>query len=123
MVVLITGAADRDLSVRALRGGAYDFIQKPIDRDYFVASLGSAIKVRQLRREVAEQRHALERYAASLEEAVSGSDLVVMGVPSHGFRDVLTELAPYVADGTPVLSLFAYLTQAGWRHPLEVNRS
>src|SRR3989440_9159833 len=34
--LLITGH-DEYQALEALRGGAYDFIQKPIDRDYFVA--------------------------------------------------------------------------------------
>lgn len=42
---------------------------------------------------------------ASLAEAVDGAQLVVMGVPSHGFRDVLASAAPHIASGTPVLSL------------------
>jgi glycerol-3-phosphate dehydrogenase (NAD(P)+) len=42
---------------------------------------------------------------ASLEEAVVGAEVVVMGVPSHGFRDVITELAPHLGDTTPVVSL------------------
>src|SRR6185312_9331024 len=37
--LMITGHGERDLAVQALRGGAYDFVQKPIDRDYFVAVL------------------------------------------------------------------------------------
>jgi len=37
--LLITGHGEHDLAVQALRGGAYDFVQKPIDREYFVASL------------------------------------------------------------------------------------
>src|SRR5437016_5766482 len=37
--LLITGHGDRSLAVQALRGGAYDFIQKPVDREYFLASL------------------------------------------------------------------------------------
>jgi DNA-binding NtrC family response regulator len=37
--LIITGYCENDLVVHALRGGAYDFIQKPIDRDYLVASL------------------------------------------------------------------------------------
>src|SRR5207247_7621963 len=37
--LMITRHGEDDLALRALRGGAYDFIQKPIDRDYFVASL------------------------------------------------------------------------------------
>src|SRR5204862_273701 len=44
--LLITGHGEHDLTVRALRGGAYDFIQKPIDREYFVASRGREGRVR-----------------------------------------------------------------------------
>lgn len=42
---------------------------------------------------------------SSLEEALSGADLVAMAVPSHGFRDILTQAAPFMAPGVPVLSL------------------
>ena len=31
--LLVTGHGEHDLAVRALRGGAYDFVAKPIDRD------------------------------------------------------------------------------------------
>ncbi len=68
--LLITGHGEHDLTVQALRGGAYDFIQKPIDRDYFVASLQRAISMRALSRTVQEQRLALERHALTLEETV-----------------------------------------------------
>jgi len=40
-----------------------------------------------------------------LEEAVSGTDLLVMGVPSQGFRSVLSEIKPYVRPWIPVISL------------------
>ena len=52
--LLITGHGEHDLAVQALRGGAYDFIQKPIDREYFVASLNRAIQMGQLSRRVKE---------------------------------------------------------------------
>jgi PAS domain S-box-containing protein len=68
--LLITGHGEHDLAIQALRGAAYDFIQKPIDRDYFIASLNRAIQVRQLRRQVEEQRLALEQHAARLEQTV-----------------------------------------------------
>jgi PAS domain S-box-containing protein len=68
--LLITGHGERDLAIQALRGGAYDFIQKPIDRDYIVASLRRAIQMRRLSRQVEEQRQALERHATSLEQTV-----------------------------------------------------
>jgi DNA-binding response OmpR family regulator/anti-sigma regulatory factor (Ser/Thr protein kinase) len=69
-VLLITGHGEHDLAIRSLRAGAYDYIQKPIDRDYFVASLGRAIQVRQLRRQISEQQRALAHHAGRLEETV-----------------------------------------------------
>jgi glycerol-3-phosphate dehydrogenase (NAD(P)+) len=51
------------------------------------------------------------RATASLEEAVTGSSLVIMAVPSHGFRAVLSELAGSIPAGTPVLSLAKGLEQ------------
>ena len=74
--VLITGHGEHDLAVRALRGGAYDFVQKPIDRDYFVASLERAIELRRLERRVDEQRLALERHARVLEHVDDGIFLI-----------------------------------------------
>jgi two-component system, sensor histidine kinase and response regulator len=68
--LLITGHGDHNLAIQALRGGAYDFIQKPIDRDYFVAALRRAIQMHQLQRQVLQQQHALEEYAKSLEVKV-----------------------------------------------------
>ncbi len=74
--VLITGHGERDLAVRALRGGAYDFVQKPIDRDYFVASLERAIHLRGLDRHVEQQRVELERHARVLQHVDRGVFLI-----------------------------------------------
>ncbi len=74
--LMITGHGERELAVQALRGGAYDFVQKPIDRDYFIASLERAIQRRVLDRQVEEQRLALERHARVLEHVDDGVFLV-----------------------------------------------
>src|SRR5439155_7471868 len=66
--LMITGHGEEVLAVRALRGGAYDFIQKPIDRDQFVASLHRAIEAHALNRLVKERQLALERCAIELEK-------------------------------------------------------
>jgi glycerol-3-phosphate dehydrogenase (NAD(P)+) len=42
---------------------------------------------------------------ADLERAVAGADVLVMGVPSHGMRATLCDLAPYVRPWIPVVSL------------------
>jgi len=40
-----------------------------------------------------------------IEEAISGADVVVMGIPSQSFRGVLADVAQYVRPWVPVVSL------------------
>ena len=40
-----------------------------------------------------------------LEQAVAGAQTVIMGVPSHGYRQVLTEAAQFLRRDVPVVSL------------------
>src|SRR5437879_11597471 len=53
--LMITGHGEHDLAVQALRGGAYDFIRKPIDRDPFVGSLRRAMEAHALTRRVEDR--------------------------------------------------------------------
>jgi glycerol-3-phosphate dehydrogenase (NAD(P)+) len=57
---------------------------------------------------------------ADLEEAVADADVLVMGVPSHGFRDVLRAAAPHVRAGIPVLSLTKGIEQGTLRRMTEI---
>jgi glycerol-3-phosphate dehydrogenase (NAD(P)+) len=45
------------------------------------------------------------RATADLEEAVAAADVLIMGVPSHGFRATLAQMAPHVRPGSPVIGL------------------
>jgi glycerol-3-phosphate dehydrogenase (NAD(P)+) len=45
------------------------------------------------------------RATAEIEEAVRDADVVVMGVPSHGFRATLEEVARHIRPWVPVISL------------------
>lgn len=45
------------------------------------------------------------RASASLAETVSDADVVVMAVPSQGFRGVLAEAAPHIRPWVPIVSL------------------
>ena len=65
--LMITGHGENDLVVRALRGGASDFIHKPIDREYFAASLRRAIQARAVSRRLTREQVELERHLAELE--------------------------------------------------------
>src|SRR5712692_953721 len=83
--LLITGHGEHDLAIQALRGGAYDFIQKPIDRDYVVAALRRAIQTHQLRRQVRDHQRALELHANAAKDTF-------LSMVSHELRMPLTSL-------------------------------
>jgi DNA-binding NtrC family response regulator len=68
--LMITGFADQELVVQALRAGAYDFIEKPIDRDYLLASLRRAMERRFLSRRLKGQQLVVERHLNELEAVV-----------------------------------------------------
>ncbi len=59
---------------------------------------------------------------SDLEAAVRDAELVVMGVPSHGYRDVLTKVAPTVPAEAAVLSLTKGIEQASLKRMTEVTR-
>jgi two-component system, sensor histidine kinase and response regulator len=100
--LLITGHGERDLAIQALRVGAYDFIQKPIDRDYFISALQRAVQTRQMRRQIADQQLKLEAYTHSLEQIVSertnelvqanAAKDIFLSMVSHELRTPLTTL-------------------------------
>jgi signal transduction histidine kinase len=99
-VLLITGHGDTDIAVKALRAGAFDLIQKPLDRDYVTAAINRAFETVQLRRELAAKQKALELHAMELEERVHErtKDLEAalqakdefLGLVSHELRTPMT---------------------------------
>src|SRR5215203_4066980 len=56
IAIMITGNVQIDNTISALRGGAYDFIAKPINLEELRVTIRNAIETRQLRREVAQVR-------------------------------------------------------------------
>jgi len=99
-VVLITGHGQTDLAIQALRAGAFDLIQKPLDRDYFVAALLRALEMKRLKRENQAQQAALLEHAdtlerkvqertADLEQALRAKD-EFLSLVSHELRNPMT---------------------------------
>lgn len=61
IVVMITGNVDVENTVAALRGGAHDFIGKPVRIEELRVTLRNATETRQLRREVKQARNERKR--------------------------------------------------------------
>src|SRR2546427_3213827 len=83
-ILMITGHGEYDLAVRALRGGAYDFIQKPIDREHFVALLYRAIRAHAVNRRGRDRQLALERCTSELEGVVEKLGRELRPTPLRG---------------------------------------
>jgi glycerol-3-phosphate dehydrogenase (NAD(P)+) len=60
------------------------------------------------------------RATASLEEALTGAEVVVMGVPSHGFREILDEGRAFLSEGAPIVSLTKGVEQDTLKRMTEV---
>jgi len=58
-----------------------------------------------------ESLHPSLRATASLEEAAEHADVLVVGVPSHGFRSVLQAASPSLRPWIPIVSLAKGLEQ------------
>jgi glycerol-3-phosphate dehydrogenase (NAD(P)+) len=62
------------------------------------------------------------RATADIEEAVRDADVLVMGVPSHGFREIVAVCAPHVRAWVPVVSLSKGLERDSLKRMSEVVR-
>jgi DNA-binding NtrC family response regulator len=72
IVVMITGNVDVENSVAALRGGAHDFIGKPVRLEELRITLRNALETRELRREVKRARE-LRTKGFSFDEIIGES--------------------------------------------------
>lgn len=66
VVLFMTAYADTEKAVRAIKSGATDFIPKPWEKEKLLATLSSAIKLRESRKEVKQLKERVE--------ALSGQD-------------------------------------------------
>ena len=69
-VIVVTGYADLDGTITALRQGAADYILKPINADALRASLGRIAQRRQMQHSLHEERQFAERVLQSAEAIV-----------------------------------------------------
>ncbi len=57
---------------------------------------------------------------SNLQRAVADADVVVMGVPSHGFREVASDVAAHIRPWVPVVSLSKGLERSSLKRMSEV---
>ncbi|HSQ65682.1 MAG TPA: response regulator [Polyangiaceae bacterium] len=65
-IVLLTGLEHYDVAIQALRGGAFDFLAKPVDNDNLVAAVVRGLRARELGQRLDAQRRALAERATEL---------------------------------------------------------
>lgn len=96
-VILITGHGDISLAVEAVKKGAYNFLQKPVDEDIILASLSRAIERRQL---VLENRRLEQQLIASRESRSRFYGLVGSHPAMLGLYSLIEAIA---GESDPVL--------------------
>lgn len=91
-VVVMTGHADIDTAVRAIKQGAYDFIEKPFGRERLVTLLQRAAQQSRLARENRGLRSRLAA-GAGLSEVLCGESAAM-----HSLRTLILSIAPTPVD-------------------------
>ena len=92
-VIIVTGHGDLDLAIAAIRAGAFDFIQKPVDLDLLVIAIARAFRDRRLNDEVSRLRREVE-------SAHGFGDMLYASPPMCGLAQMLERIA---ASDTSVL--------------------
>jgi DNA-binding NtrC family response regulator len=62
-VIVMTGYAEIDMAVQAIRSAAYDFIVKPFDLELMVLTIKKALENKKLQEELEDFANRLERLA------------------------------------------------------------
>jgi two-component system, NtrC family, response regulator AtoC len=79
IVVMITGNADVKSTIAALRGGAHDFIAKPVHLEELRVTIRNGVETRQLRRELKQMRSECAR-DFGFEQIIGKSDAILKAI-------------------------------------------
>ena len=96
-VVMLTASREVKHAVRALQGGAFHYLTKPIDHDELIVVVARALEARALRTEVEELRRRVGHEEADTLAAQMGS--------SAAIRKVIDQVGTVAASGFTVLIL------------------
>ncbi len=101
LVIMLTGFPTVEDAVKAMRSGAYDFIQKPVDREHLLRVVRKAADILDLRRENLQLRNLVENflgfdnmvghspgmqkvYAQARQVAASSASIILLGETGTG---------------------------------------
>jgi len=79
-VILMTGYADTDKAIEAIKKGAFDFITKPYKADYLVHSIERAVNYQRLIRMEKDYKNTLEELNQELETLVAERSMNLMAL-------------------------------------------
>lgn len=65
-IIIITGRADKEVAIKALRLGAFDFLEKPINMELLSYSVNRALHIQETELEYKKTRETLEHSQADL---------------------------------------------------------
>lgn len=89
-LILITGFADVDIAVSAMKAGAFDFIEKPVDESRLVASIRAAAnKAERVQADAEELARLADRLATLTDREQEVLELVTRGMTN---RDIAAAL-------------------------------
>ena len=94
-VVIITGQGEKDIALRAIGSGAYDFLSKPVEMDELKLLLKRCFHIAQLEKEYGEMQHLL---GGDSFEGMLGNSLSMQPV-FDSIRKVATTDAPVLILG------------------------
>ncbi|HWU17821.1 MAG TPA: sigma-54 dependent transcriptional regulator [Devosia sp.] len=92
-VILITAHGDVPMAVKAIRDGAYDFLQKPYEPEQLVSVIERAAEQARVRRELVNLRRRLDGGAAELSNRLIGSSPVM-----EDLRQLILDVAAIDTD-------------------------
>ncbi|MEZ5899973.1 MAG: response regulator transcription factor [Hyphomicrobium sp.] len=89
-IILLTGHGDIEMAVNAIKGGAFDFIEKPFDPSRLIAAIGNAIN-KAVENKVIQEETALwkERYDSLTDRQRETMALLVQGFAN---KEIATRL-------------------------------
>lgn len=65
-IIIITGRADKEVAIKALRLGAFDFLEKPMDMELLSYSVNRALRIQATELDYKKTRESLERSQVDL---------------------------------------------------------